>query len=284
VTAYLIKRYFWEIKIRCFDSDYAKTIGISVYGIDILIAFLITFAIIMGMRSVGVVLVSAMLIAPAVTARQYSDKLQTCFFLAIFFGMASGFLGNVSSFALGNYYQKIDPAARLSFSTGPMIVFCATLFCLFALLFAPKRGLFLRYMRTFFFKMSCLSENILKALWREDTKGFISLEKIQEKMAIPSLFLYILLLQLKREGWLQKENHKYKLSKEGLMRAEQIVRLHRLWELYLVNYLGVDATRVHASAEEMEHILTPAIEKELSELLDNPVLDPHRQPIPKRAY
>jgi manganese/zinc/iron transport system permease protein len=139
-------------------------------------------------------------------------------------------------------------------------------------------------MRTFFFKMSCLSENILKALWREDAKGCISFKKIQEKMAIPSLFLYILLLQLKREGWLKKEHHQYKLTKEGLMRAEQVVRLHRLWELYLVNYLGVDATRVHASAEEMEHILTPAIEKELSELLDNPVLDPHRQPIPRGAY
>jgi manganese/zinc/iron transport system permease protein len=61
------------------------------------------------------------------------------------------------------------------------------------------------------------------------------------------------------------------------------VRLHRLWEVYLADYLGMGAEKVHRNAEEMEHIITPAIEKELTVLLHNPQKDPHHQPIPPHS-
>ena len=69
------------------------------------------------------------------------------------------------------------------------------------------------------------------------------------------------------------------MTEEGRSRAEKLIRLHRLWEVYLV-HMGQDIDRVHHSAEEMEHILTPEIERELANLLDDPVQDPHDQPIP----
>jgi len=50
--------------------------------------------------------------------------------------------------------------------------------------------------------------------------------------------------------------------------------------VYLADYLGVGAERVHRSAEEMEHIITPELELELTQLLKDPKVDPHRQPIP----
>ncbi len=58
------------------------------------------------------------------------------------------------------------------------------------------------------------------------------------------------------------------------------MRLHRLWEVYLADYLGVGAERVHRNAEEMEHIITPQLERELTMLLKDPKEDPHKQPIP----
>lgn len=70
------------------------------------------------------------------------------------------------------------------------------------------------------------------------------------------------------------------MTTDGEQRAAKIVRLHRLWEVYLANYLGIGAERVHRNAEEMEHILTPEIERELTLLLNNPKQDPHQQPIP----
>lgn len=74
----------------------------------------------------------------------------------------------------------------------------------------------------------------------------------------------------------------YKLTKEGRLRAGKIIRFHRLWEVYLANYVGVGHERVHRNAEEMEHIITPELEQELTLLLNDPKLDPHAQPIPPK--
>ena len=70
------------------------------------------------------------------------------------------------------------------------------------------------------------------------------------------------------------------LTQPGNIRAKKIIRLHRLWEVYLVDYLGQSADKVHRTAEELEHLFSPDLEKELSELLKNPERDPHHQPIP----
>ena len=73
------------------------------------------------------------------------------------------------------------------------------------------------------------------------------------------------------------------LTSKGEVWAAKIVRLHRLWEVYLADYLGIGVERVHRSAEEMEHIITPELERELTFLLKDPQRDPHHQPIPPSA-
>ncbi|MCB1083670.1 MAG: hypothetical protein KDK61_05130 [Simkania sp.] len=90
------------------------------------------------------------------------------------------------------------------------------------------------------------------------------------------------LFSLKREGWIDTVSKgKILLTPDGVKPAQRLVRLHRLWELYLVSCLKVDEERVHHSAEEMEHILTPSLEESLSELLNHPKKDPHQKPIPQ---
>ena len=74
------------------------------------------------------------------------------------------------------------------------------------------------------------------------------------------------------------------MTSDGIKRAEHLIRLHRLWELYLVSCLKVDEERVHHSAEEMEHIITPDLEDRLSALLNHPKRDPHQKPIPQGEY
>lgn len=78
------------------------------------------------------------------------------------------------------------------------------------------------------------------------------------------------------KGWIIEDS----LTEKGMIQAEKLIRLHRLWEVYLV-HMGQGVERVHHNAEEMEHILTPEIERELQQLLDYPQKDPHEQPIPK---
>lgn len=73
------------------------------------------------------------------------------------------------------------------------------------------------------------------------------------------------------------------LTSDGEKRAAHIVRLHRLWEVYLFRYLGASAEKVHRSAEEMEHIITPELEEDITALLGDVDRDPHHQPIPPRV-
>jgi manganese/zinc/iron transport system permease protein len=153
------------------------------------------------------------------------------------------------------------------------------------LLAAPQRGLFVRVFRIAKFRFQCLSENVLKTMWRHGPDSLITIKKIQKFQSASTLYLRFILFRLTLQGWVQKtKSDRYKLTSDGGAKAAHIVRLHRLWEVYLADYVGVGIERVHRSAEEMEHIITPKLERELTKLLKNPKLDPHRQPIPPSPH
>ena len=127
---------FWkEFKILLFDKDYAHTLGFNVKFIDILITTFIVLAIVLGLQTVGVVLMSAMLLAPAAAARQWTNSLGIMVFLAAILGAAAGVFGTAISSTQNNL------------STGPVIVLVASVFVLFSFIFSPSRGLLFRQIR-----------------------------------------------------------------------------------------------------------------------------------------
>ena len=75
-------------------------------------------------------------------------------------------------------------------------------------------------------------------------------------------------------------NNNWTITDKGLEEAKRVVRLHRLWEMYLNKKLNIPADHVHPDAEAIEHIITPEIEKLLLKELDHPILDPHNKIIP----
>ncbi len=272
-----------ELQVMIFDRDYAKSLAIPVKRIDTTIFILVVLAVVIGIRSVGVVLMSAMLIAPAAAARQFTNKLSVMLSLAAFFGIISGFLGNYFSIEGSLYLSKQYPGVRLSIPTGPMIVVVAAAICLFSLFFAPERGLIVRLIRIARFRYQCLYENVLKTFWRSSGQDGVSIESLAKYQTISQTYLHLILYQMSRKEWIaHEENGLYRLTTKGQQQASKVVRLHRLWEVYLANYLGVGAERVHCNAEEMEHILTPELEQELTLLLNDPKIDPHHQPIPPK--
>jgi manganese/zinc/iron transport system permease protein len=258
---------FRPLQAFLFDRNFAAGAGIRISILEKAFFWLLLLSLIVGIRSVGVVLMSGMAIAPAVAARQFSDRLQTIFWLAALFGAASGLIGNILS-ALGE-----------NLPTGPMIVLVGAAIALLSLCFAPKRGLIFRMSRIWAFRFRCLKENIVKGIWKKKEMTF---EEIRRSHQIPLLALRSALWRLKREGWIGDSSGKYSLTKDGNAKAAAIVRLHRLWELYLTESLGFHSEKVHRTAEEMEHILTPELEERLTRLLLNPKRDPHDQPIPER--
>lgn len=272
-----------ELQIINFDRDYAESLGVKAYLVEPIFFFLVVLSVIIGIRCVGVVLMSAMLIAPAVAARQFTHRLSLIFILAGCFGALSGFFGNYLSVELSHYLSQRYGEKQLTLPTGPSIVLCSTAFCVFSLLFARERGLVLRWGRMLTFRLRCMQENLLKAMWRTDSEACFLDKELREFLPGSQLLFRWVIRRLCRQGWLMKELGGYRLTADGKLRAAYIVRLHRLWEVYLVSEVGVARHRVHASAEEVEHILTPELEARLTKVLMDPKLDPHNQPIPHVA-
>ncbi len=128
--ALIIVFILWkELKLLIFDEGFAASIGFPTRGLDILLTSLLVIAIVLGLQAVGAVLMSAMIVAPAVAARQWTDKLNLMVILAAGFGALAGVSGTIIS------------SASTYIPTGPMIILCAT-FCVgISIAFAPKRGL-----------------------------------------------------------------------------------------------------------------------------------------------
>jgi len=120
----------WKsFKLLAFDSDFAATIGYPVRVLDVLLTTLIVVAIVLGLQAVGVVLMSAMIVAPAAAARQWTDRLGVMVVLSAVFGALAGVAG-----AMISSTQRHVP-------TGPLIVVCVSALVLLSLLFAPNRGM-----------------------------------------------------------------------------------------------------------------------------------------------
>ena len=121
---------FWkELKLISFDIEYAKTLQIPVTFTLILYRSLLIMTIIIGIQSVGAILISSLLIAPAVGARQWTNKLGTMCILAGFFGMISAIGGTIWSTSV----PKLP--------TGPAIIVILSILVLLSLIFAPNRGM-----------------------------------------------------------------------------------------------------------------------------------------------
>lgn len=135
-SALLLMGVFWkEFKLLLFDSDFAAVQGFPVRALDIGLTTLLVIAIVIGLQTVGVVLMSALIVAPAAAARQWTDRLWGVVALAGLFGAVSGATGAVLS----------ATTARLP--TGPTIVLVATVVVAVSLGFAPRRGLLPSWLR-----------------------------------------------------------------------------------------------------------------------------------------
>jgi manganese/zinc/iron transport system permease protein len=271
---------FRLIEVVHFDREFSEAIGIRARLVDGCVFFLLILAIVIGIRSVGVVLMSGMLIAPAVAARQWSHRLSGIFVIAGALALLSGFGGNFLSLNIPLWFNPSRSKQFLALPTGPMILLTAVALCLFSLLFAPQ-GVLIRGMRVIRFTFRCRMENILKTFWRHREES-LSFSQIAHAHKMPAFVLYVLLMNMRFQGVIKKEGNLFSLTQEGDGEGAKIIRLHRLWELYLVKDMGQGIDKVHRTAEEMEHFFTPELERELTTLLGDPKRDPHEREIPER--
>jgi manganese/zinc/iron transport system permease protein len=136
VAGLLIVLFWKDIQLVCFDVDFARSLGRPVGAIQFLLTTLLVFTVVLGLRSVGVVLMSALLIAPTVAARAWTSRLSRLVILAGLFGVVSG-LGGV----LLSHYAS-GPTGTLP--TGPTVVLMASALTIVSLAFGVNGGWFTR--------------------------------------------------------------------------------------------------------------------------------------------
>ncbi len=146
---------FWkEFKLLAFNEEFAHSLGLPVRRLDLLLTTLLVIAIVIGLQMVGVVLMSAMIVAPAAAARQWTDRLGTMALVALAVGAVSGLAGALVS------------TSTAHLPTGPTIVLCVSLLVAVSLLFAPRRGLVARAVRRRLNSRRLQREAILMDLYR----------------------------------------------------------------------------------------------------------------------
>ena len=129
VVVTLVLLFWKQLKLTSFDPEYATTIGYNTARINYLMIFLLVLAIVIGLQTVGVILMSSLLIAPAVSARQWTNKFSTMVILSAIFGAVSGGVGSLISI--------MDS----KLATGPIVVVVATILAIVSILISPKRGI-----------------------------------------------------------------------------------------------------------------------------------------------
>lgn len=261
-----------EFKFISFDPEMAQIQGIPVKTLQFILTSLTVLAVVTGVQAVGVVLMAAMLITPAAAAKYWTSRFSALIGLAALFAALSGISGAYISYAVP------------SMPTGPWIVLILSLIALISIFFSPRKGVVLKFIKRAKIKKELLEENLLKTLYKlenENNGRTLSINAIKKAFGYEQSKLNAGIQRLKYHNYLKPENGSWKLTPEGRQKGKRIVRLHRLWELYLTEYLRIAPDHVHEDAETVEHIITPELEAELQKLLDYPERDPHDEVIPR---
>jgi manganese/zinc/iron transport system permease protein len=259
-----------RIKVFEFDKVFASGLGIGKW-LDKIILFITLVVVIIALRSCGILLLSGMMTTPAIAARWWVKRMSSMFVLAAVFGGASAVIGSYLSLHLG--------ASDVILPTGPMITVVSASITVFSILFGPRAGVLLCAARRISFSIRCQEENILKALYKKNSS--MSFKEMKKFLNSGVLLFVFVLLRLRKKVSLT-ENFALDLKPAGKKSAARIIRLHRLWEVYLFE-VGFTKNRVHVFAEEIEHVLTDEMEDILVKRLNNPTHCPHEQEIPAKT-
>ena len=262
----LFYRYLFATTIQ---PVVAQTMGMPVQAVHYFLMLLLSFAVVSALRTVGVILVVAMLVTPAATALLLTKRLKDTIAL-------SGLLGFAA--ALGGFMAAVS----LDTTPGPAMAVVAALGYLLAVLLAPGSGLLARLWTRRRQQRHIDWEDAVKLSLRLEETGGLTLPALCRDGGYSAQQARLLAKELCRIGWLRPDgDDRLSLTEEGRQKANRLVRAHRLWETYLVEKLGLSADQIHEEAEKYEHLLPDELLEEIDRQLSYPQFDPHGSEIPR---
>ena len=127
-------------------------------------------------------------------------------------------------------------------------------------------------------------EDYLSAIYKfREVDGSIKANIIAEKLSVSNAAVTDMLKKLSKDGYVDYKRYKeIKLSKDGEEYAKNMVRRHRIWEVFLNQVVGIPWDEVHEEAHNLEHSASDSLINRMEEMLDFPAFDPHGDPIPSK--
>jgi manganese/zinc/iron transport system permease protein len=262
---------FKEFALLCFDEEFAAADGWPVVSLDLALMSLVVGVTVIGLQSVGLLLVVAMLIVPAAAARFWTHRLGRM-------TIASAVIGGMSAY-VGVQTSALFP--RLA--AGAVIVLAGAAFFVVSLLFGTRRGVLWRLLLQWRLRRRVGRQHVLRAMYealettldpgahltQDQLVGTsVSFGQLLAMRAWTPGSLEHALASAHRDGLVRSHaGDAYRLTEAGAAEAGRIVRNHRLWELYLLKYADVAPAQVDREADAIEHVLDPELVAELEQLM-----------------
>lgn len=271
LTILAILLFYKEFQLLIFNKDFAKAIGLPVRRLEFLFNSLMVLAVVTGIQAIGVVLMAALLITPAAAAKFWTNRLSKMLAISVLIALFSGVSGAYISFVLPNM------------PTGPWVVVVLSALAFFSFFFSPAKGLAARWYSKRTYQRKTHEDHILKVLYHasENQLAGLPTHAIRQNFPQKDTLTKSSIDALVRKGYISINQDNVHLTNRGSIEARRIIRLHRLWELYLTEHVNIAPDHVHDIAGKIEHILTPEIEAKLDAKLNYPDKDPHQSIIPR---
>jgi manganese/zinc/iron transport system permease protein len=277
VNLLFVVMFYKELKLSSFDPELATTTGFNASLMHYLLMVLVAVTAVASFESVGSVLVVAMFIVPPATAYMLTDRLHVMIGLSLIVAILSAILGHVSALVVPGWFgfQSTTTAGMMAVAAGGLLL-CATLL-------GPRHGILVKLVRRQLLSLSILADDVVAVLYRigeQEKAAAARASELKKSLFCSEWSLRGVLAWLDRQGAIERSAGMIALTEQGRLRAQHLVRSHRLWEQYLQDYAGIDASRVHPQAEKLEHFTDPRLRQQLDSETDAPQIDPHGRPIP----
>jgi manganese/zinc/iron transport system permease protein len=247
-----------------FDPALASAMGFRVSLVHYLLMAMVAGVTVASFEAVGSILVIAMLIVPAATAHLLTDRLAGMIGWSVAVAVLSAVLGYC-----GAVHWNTSVAGMMAVAAGAQFTM--------AVFFAPRHGLVSQTLRRLQLSLRIVREDILARLFRAEESPAAG-----PPVAPPaSIWMrWLAQFQLRRSREIEWSETGWRLTTASRTAAAELVRGHRLWEIYLTTRLDLPPDHVHPPAERMEHFIDRTLRDQLVAELDNPDRDPHGKPIP----
>ena len=246
-----------EFRLLCFDEAFGSSLGRPMIIFDGLLMLVAVGVIVIGLQAVGLILMIALLIIPASSARFWTDGFVATMVVAGVIGAASGWVGSTLS------------AMAAGLPAGAIIVLAAGAFFLLSMLLGTRRGLILRVWRGIALRSRVQRQHLLRAMHEAAADDWVvgASQLLTHRSWTARRLDHALRRAARRGEVVSAGEGDWRLTRKGIEGAQQIVRNHRLWELFLIHYADIAPSHVDRDADMVEHVLDAELVAELESLL-----------------